>query len=772
MTTLVNNFSGVGAGVTITNANSGSTSGDAFTEDDAPQDTTGGTCTRGDSHGRPAMAISLGTTAGPERRGWIVSGATQYERIYFDPADYTGTVSVLRGMDATSAAQRWRVTISAAGVVTLLNNASAAVWTSTACAAGTLWRLEVRIDGSTSGNGQVWIYDGESTTPTQNSGLLAAQNFGGPVLSTWYGQANSATSVAAKIVGPVGWSDTGPLGPSAVAPTVTHAWSAGVTASSAVVSYGLTGVTNAELVVSTDPGLAASPATGASVAVDGDGFAKLPITGLAADTVYYFGVRADATLLAVGRGRFRTAPVAGTPTWFRFSGGSCQTTNSNPDVFADMAALSPLPALAFHMGDWHYRDFVNPSAATVRDQWKSSLAPANVRTLLSTIPTEYEPDNHDGPGPDGHAGTTGFNNVLSVFRQVVPTHTLPATDGRGLWRSLVWGRIRFVILDTRSQRAPRTDPNGPAKTMLGAEQKSWLLDELAQPEPVKVIVSTIMWRTGGITNDRWGSFRDEFLEVKAAIQADPSIRAYVISGDRHNPAFSDGSHGDQDTYLANAVAAPFQQGSETPQAGEVWDAYYDTGGGAMEAYGVWDVTDTGTAIAIQYRAYTSDGTERINQTTTFNLAVTGSAALTAAGALSAAGRTVGRATAPLSGAGVLSAAGRAVRQAAAPLAGSAVLAAAGRGVQGAAAALSASGSLTASGHTGGGGRLSLTAGGGLAVAGRAVPRASAQLVAAGSLTATAAGGAAPEYVSPGIVATTAPGQVRATVASAHVRRTV
>lgn len=58
-----------------------------------------------------------------------------------------------------------------------------------------------------------------------------------------------------------------------------------------------------------------------------------------------------------------------------------------------------------------------------------------------------------------------------------------------------WGRhVELFVLDTRSFREPNDRPDtGPApKTLLGAEQRAWLLDALAGSDATwKVVVSSV-----------------------------------------------------------------------------------------------------------------------------------------------------------------------------------------------------------------------------------------------------------------------------------------
>ncbi|MER7167036.1 alkaline phosphatase D family protein [Micromonospora sp. NPDC000207] len=630
MAVLVNSFDGGAAGTTVTTGNSGGTSGDSFT---LTQSVSGGICTyssTGAAHGPLCMQVTTGGTGGAERRGWSVnssdSTSTQWFRFYFDRASVTGTVSPLRGMNVGSGGQRFRVQVSAAGVVQLLNSSNTSVWSSAAVASGVQWRVEVAAGGTTSASARISIFEGDATVASQDSGALSGVNLGGPIREVWFGQTNAATNVAVRL-DECGWSDTAPLGPAAtVAPAevVCGPWAGAVTDGGFTVGYVLSGVESgvesARLAVSASSDLS-TPTWSTAVAPDGDGFVHLPVSGLAADTVYYYGLEADGLLLADGRGRVRTDPPAGMPASFAVAFGSCQYDTPTTGSFTAVAARSGPHGGArrlIHMGDLNYRDWASgTTAGQVRAQHVTSLGSTAMAPMLTSVPLTYCWDNHDWGGSDSDRNSPAGPVVAQVHRQVFPSYLLPATDGRGVWQSWVIGRVRFIQLDTRSQRDNRTAVNGPSKTLLGAEQKAWLFDRLTDPEPVKVICSNQYWRQDGANGDRWGSFPHEFAEVNDFIDAHASGRVYAIFGDRHALCADDGTSAGT-RGVPQAGGAPFQQGSTG--SFETWSAgYYDTAGTTMTAYGWLDVSDTGSAVTVAYSGFTADGTLRVSQSTVFVL---------------------------------------------------------------------------------------------------------------------------------------------------------
>lgn len=112
-------------------------------------------------------------------------------------------------------------------------------------------------------------------------------------------------------------------------------------------------------------------------------------------------------------------------------------------------------------------------------------------------------DDFSGPGePLMDAGRQAFLDYFPIRP--------PREEPGRLYRRFRWGaRLELFILDTRQYRSPNTAPDGPAKTMLGAPQKRWLLDAVgASTATWKVVISSVPLSvpTGGRGNhDSWSN---------------------------------------------------------------------------------------------------------------------------------------------------------------------------------------------------------------------------------------------------------------------------
>lgn len=625
MPTLLNTFAtGEPAGTAVSAATSGNNS--AGTPFDVVTVGAGNTLTIASGGGADAtVGVSAGQPAYVEWSTALVASATSatlYAQIGLDFAAAPATgLAILRGMSGTS--QRWRVELTSGRQIQVRNAANTAIGAlSAALATGTHHRIEVAAAGhNTAGAVEVRIYAGDATTPVETIGPLTAQVLGGPVSSIRYIVAASAAPATATSlhVRYVGASTTAWLGPAVAAPSVSHVWVGAVTDTAVTVSYGLDNVTSARLVVSTSSDLS-SPVYSGATAVDGDGFVKVTRASLTPDTVHHFGVEADGVLLTDGRGSFRTDPTPGSVASFSIAFGSCQQTNSNRESFTAIAAKEGPYGKArrmIHEGDLHYRDFgAGTTAADITAQYKSSLGTPNMQAMLSTVPTTYAWDNHDWGGVDSNASAPAGSLLAAAYRQVVPHYPLATAGSVAIHQSFVVGRVRFIILDTRSQRSDRTLAESTSKTLLGAEQKTWFKQQLLEPEPLKIVVSGIYWRRDSTTGDRWGSYQTEWAELRdwATAQGTAIGKVLVISGDRHALYADDGTGGGTGTYWPNVGGGPLDQGSTV--AFESWShGYYDTGGANMRAFGWLDITDSGTSITVTYSGITAlDGLTRVSMT--------------------------------------------------------------------------------------------------------------------------------------------------------------
>lgn len=636
MTTITNNFEGGSAGATISTANTGGTGNTAF-DGVTIQNTGTATFSSTAAHGSLGAAFVNEATKAvwvEWNAALIDQGTGQSGTVYLREGLRLGALpasemAIMRGL-TSGGAQRWRICLDTGGHVLVRDAGNSVVATSTmALSTGTWYRIEAGMaaPNNTSSTAEVRIYVGDATTPAETVGPLSGLNFSGPVFAVRFGHCAATAQETTLNLDDLGASDTGWLGPAVAVPLVKLQWAGALTDSTVTVAYNLANVSSAQLRVSTTPDLATAPVTSSAVSVDANGNAKVSVAGLSADTVYYYGVVADGVLLSQGRGQFRTDPPAGAPVSFSLAFGSCQQTNSNTISFAtirDMVGAYGPARRLIHEGDLHYRDFgAGDTLADIVAQYKSSLAAGNLASMLTQLPMTYSWDNHDWGGADSNASTPRAADLKAAYRSFVPHYPLADDDQAAptgaIYQSWVIGRVRFIDLDTRSERSDRTLPESSSKNMLSAQQEQWLYQQLLAPEPLKIICSGIYWRSDSANGDRWGSYYTQWARIKAWFAAHPGVQAFVICGDRHALAADDGTSAG--CYLPQAVGAAFDQGAAS--SSEAWsDGYWITGDHLnQKSFGWLDITDAGANITVAFSGYTSsDGVRRVAMSTTFAVA--------------------------------------------------------------------------------------------------------------------------------------------------------
>lgn len=146
--------------------------------------------------------------------------------------------------------------------------------------------------------------------------------------------------------------------------------------------------------------------------VDFDGTVRHKLTGLAADTVYYYQFSAGTVLSKVGR--FKTAPAASTTRDVKFAVLSCQDWSSNHwGVFSQIVADDVTPAapdmdFVVHLGDYIYEtDNANITGLE---------GAHGVITLPSG--TDIPPERIGAPDPAGKYATTraDYRYLYKLYR--------------------------------------------------------------------------------------------------------------------------------------------------------------------------------------------------------------------------------------------------------------------------------------------------------------------------------------------------------------------
>jgi alkaline phosphatase D len=263
--------------------------------------------------------------------------------------------------------------------------------------------------------------------------------------------------------------------------------------------------------------------------------AVLTVAGLKPFTEYTYKVLLDGKTIEKEAYHFRTAPAAGQQVEFHVTFGSgSRYVPKNEYAWSNMADTRPLAYLA--LGDNVYIDVTERRDAQRLFYYRRALSP-NYAKLIASVGMYAIWDDHDmarnddsgGPGmnaawkrPNWKVFTENWNNPHYGGGETLP----------GTWHSFSLGDVDFFMTDGRFYR------HKEGKTMLGPDQKKWLIDELSKSKgKFKVLASGTMWSDGADKGgkDSWAGDwarqeRDEIFDVISQKKIDGVI---LISGDRH-----------------------------------------------------------------------------------------------------------------------------------------------------------------------------------------------------------------------------------------------
>jgi alkaline phosphatase D len=238
-------------------------------------------------------------------------------------------------------------------------------------------------------------------------------------------------------------------------------------------------------------------------------------TGLTPGAWYWYRFRTQGHVSPVGRTRTAPAP-GGRPAPLRFAFASCQHLE-NGWYHAHHFMAQDDPDLILWLGDYIYeKPTKEPSwvrrytiadeadtLAEYRQRYAQTKADPSLREAHAAAPWVVVFDDHevknDWAGkdtvltsPEPASPPVPAERRAAAFKawwEHTPTRVpRPSTSDISLYRRFRWGSLaRFHMLDTRQYRdeqalagdcAAMRDPN---RSIMGAQQERWLLDELARP---------------------------------------------------------------------------------------------------------------------------------------------------------------------------------------------------------------------------------------------------------------------------------------------------
>jgi alkaline phosphatase D len=286
------------------------------------------------------------------------------------------------------------------------------------------------------------------------------------------------------------------------------------------------------------------------------------IDGLAASSEYRVTITTDDAVL-LGPHRVRTAPAVDDPRPVRLavSADLDQNPEFESDLFDWIAAADP--ELFVSIGDVPYTDNGPPAmdVATYRERHGQLRTTPRVRGWYEAMAHRAIYDDHEFRNDwDAHwveVEASRYAAAMQVWDEFFP---LPALQGEVRYRRFRWGaNVECFLLDCRRFRSADAAPDDAQKTMLGAVQKQWLLDGLAQSTATFKLVFTSVPLDFGIGDDHWATFSTERDQIFTAIDALQTPGVLFLSGDQHYFAAYQHAYG-----LREFQVGPLARGLGTP----------------------------------------------------------------------------------------------------------------------------------------------------------------------------------------------------------------
>lgn len=364
----------------------------------------------------------------------------------------------------------------------------------------------------------------------------------------------------------------------------------------------------------------------------------IDVTGLTANTVYYYAVvAAGVQTESSGFRTVRTFPTAGQPAAFSFAFGSCAAHTSAGTAASD-AVFDVVPVdarLLLHLGDTVYTDIDTPPAADLlasyRAKHRDALAGGTTFTdgwarIRRRLPTYTMWDDHE-IGNNWDSGQAGrWVNAYQAWGEY-HGRANPASGGAAaspLYYHFEVGDVAFFVCDGRSYRSAAATTDTAAKTILGTQQladlKSWLLS-VNRTHRLKIICSpTSLHGYGATGGDAWGGaaattqfpggangYRAERNALWDWIDSNRILGVIALSGDQHwsgsfktswraRPRFEFQSSPFNRTMLAPVATTP------DPVNGPVYWVY-----GTDNNVGIVSVDTTVSPATIEFQLYNAAG---------------------------------------------------------------------------------------------------------------------------------------------------------------------
>lgn len=354
--------------------------------------------------------------------------------------------------------------------------------------------------------------------------------------------------------------------------------------------------------LASDPDMANQVATGIAMATpERDMTVKVDATGLSAGTTYYYRFEALGSRSMVGR--TRTAPTDGSR--LRMGVVSCANyAHGYFHAYRHLAEDADLD-LVVHLGDYIYeygngeygsaREMDPPHEILTLEHYRRRYQHYRLDPDLQAIHQQHPMvcvwDDHEitnnawREGAENHMDDEGDYAERKAIAYQVYAEYLPIRElevGR-IWRSFGFGGLMdLLMLDTRivgrDEQLERGETGDPSRSLLGAEQREWLSEQLESSSAQwKVLGQQVMLGQlssnadtfSPINPDQWDGYPQARAWLHDVIE--PIDDVVVLTGDIHTSwaidIVRDGGVGYDPETGEGALAAEFVTTSVTSESG-------------------------------------------------------------------------------------------------------------------------------------------------------------------------------------------------------------
>lgn len=225
---------------------------------------------------------------------------------------------------------------------------------------------------------------------------------------------------------------------------------------------------------------------------------------------------------------FTTHPPVGKPGIARIGFGHSVRGTGEQTIWRAVAAKKP--HLFIFLGDNIYSNSTDP--VKQRRMYLQYRADPHFRAFGATTSIYAIWDDHDYGVDASDRTQVGKERSLKTFYEIWPNPQSAEGSG-GIWGRFTIGQAEFFLLDVRYHRSPLFETDGPAKTMLGKEQRQWFIKSLAESKAVfKFPVSGSSWNCNG--TDAWNRrFMYEYDVILAHARNHHIPGIILLGGDQH-----------------------------------------------------------------------------------------------------------------------------------------------------------------------------------------------------------------------------------------------